>query len=61
MYGFNSFDCLKFILRCTDELLGVNFPKTIWAIYNDLSRGHPKWWFSKGIPTKLALNQIKDL
>ena len=19
----------------------------IWAIYNDLSRGHPKWWFSK--------------
>ena len=19
-----------------------------WAIYNDLSRGHPKWWFSKG-------------
>ena len=20
----------------------------IWAIYNDLSRGHPKWWFSKG-------------
>ena len=18
----------------------------IWAIYNDLSRGHPKWWFS---------------
>ena len=28
----------------------------IWAIYNDLSRGHPKWWFSKGIPSKMALN-----
>ena len=21
-----------------------------WEIYNDLSRGHPKWWFSKGSP-----------
>ena len=20
----------------------------IWAIYNDISRGHPKWWFTKG-------------
>ncbi len=28
----------------------------IWAIYSDLSRGHPKWWFSKGIPPKMALN-----
>ena len=28
----------------------------IWPIYNDLSRGHPKWWFSKGIPPKIALN-----
>ena len=27
-----------------------------WPIYNDLSRGHPKWWFSKGIPPKMALN-----
>ncbi len=26
-----------------------------WAIYNDLSRGHPKWWFSKGIPPQMAL------
>ena len=32
-----------------------------WAIYSDLSRGHPKWWFSKGIPSKMALNQVKDL
>ena len=22
----------------------------IWANYNDVSRGHPKWWFSKGNP-----------
>ena len=29
---------------------------SIWAIYNDLSRGHPKWWFSKGIHPKMALN-----
>ena len=37
----------------------VKFPKythRIWAIYNDLSRGHPKWWFSKGMPPKMALN-----
>ena len=34
----------------------------IWAIYNDLSRGHPKkWWFSKRILQKMALNQVKDL
>ena len=24
----------------------------IWANYTDLSRGHPEWWFSKGIPPK---------
>ena len=28
----------------------------IWAIYNDLSQGHPKWWFSRGILPKMALN-----
>ncbi len=33
------------------------YPKhSIWAIYNDLSRGHPKWWLSKGIHPKMALN-----
>ena len=20
----------------------------VWANYNDVSRGHPKWWFNKG-------------
>ena len=34
---------------------------TIWAKYNDLSRGHLKWWFSKGIPTKIPLIQVKEL
>ena len=43
----------------------------IWANYSDLSRRlvtdlsrghHPKWWFSKGIPPKMAdKNQVKDL
>ena len=33
-----------------------NVKHVIWAIYNDLSRGHPKWWFSKGIHPKMALN-----
>ena len=37
-------------------LVGTNLEPYIWAIYNDLSRGHPKWWFSKGIPPKVALN-----
>ena len=34
----------------------IEMRHTLWAIYNDLSRGHPKWWFSKGIPPKMALN-----
>ena len=29
----------------------------VWSNYSDLSRGHPKWWFSKGIPPKMALNK----
>ena len=24
----------------------------IWANYNDVSRGHPKWWFNKGTSPK---------
>ena len=32
-----------------------------WAIYNDLSRGHPKWCFCKGILPKMGLNSVKDL
>ena len=24
--------------------------KAIWSNYSDLTRPHPKWWFSKGIP-----------
>ncbi len=31
------------------DVVGIGW---FWAIYNDLSRGHPKWWFSKGIPPK---------
>ena len=27
--------------------------RLLWAIYSDLSRGHPRWWFSKGIPPKI--------
>ena len=26
--------------------------RTIWANYNDVSRGHPKWWFNKGTSPK---------
>ena len=29
-----------------------------WANYNDVSRGHPKWWFSKGILPKIPLIQV---
>ena len=36
-------------------------PDFDWAIYSDLSQEHPKWWFRKGIPSKMALNQVKDL
>ncbi len=30
---------------------GLEVPSN-WNICNDLSRGHLKWWFSKGIPPK---------
>ncbi len=30
--------------------------RSIWAIYNGLSRGQLKWWFSKGIPPKSPKN-----
>ena len=41
-----------------DENSGKSYEQMddFWAIYNDLSRGHPKWWFSKGIHPKMALN-----
>ena len=32
-----------------------NESKNIWANYNDLSQGHPKWWFSKLIPAKIIV------
>ena len=31
---------------------------SIWANYNDLSRGHLKWWFRNGIPQKIPLIQV---
>ena len=34
----------------------LNSYSIIWANYNDLSRGHLKWWFSKGIPPKIPDN-----
>ena len=43
----------------TREGLGWNPRCKIWAIYNDLSQGHPKWWFSKGIPPKMALIRLR--
>ncbi len=38
--------------------MGKKLSHRIWAIYNNLFPpvGHPKWWFSKGIPPKMALN-----
>ena len=44
------------IIIWPDLMCGMYVWDSIWAIYNDLSRGHPKWWFSKGIPPKMALN-----
>ncbi len=31
---------------------------SIWKNYSDLSRGHPKWWFSKGSVPKPPLIQV---
>ncbi len=54
----NPIEPFKAVFRGRVSLIQLTL---VWAIYNDLSRGHPKWWFSKGIPPKMALNQIKDL
>ena len=43
--------CLEFRSRNDSNLLRVESQiHHFWANYNDLSRGHLKWWFSKGIP-----------
>ena len=40
-------------LRASDiDMMQQQKTTSIWANYSDLSRGHPKWWFSKGIPPK---------
>ena len=31
---------------------GSHSTNKIWANYNDVSRGHPKWWFNKGTSPK---------
>ena len=33
----------------------------IWANYNDISRGHLKLWFSKGIPPQITLSHSGSL
>ena len=48
--------CDFFLKNKSRVEFGEKRAKWVWAIYNDLSRGHPKWWFSKGIPPKMALN-----
>ena len=32
------------------NMKGVNKKSLFWSNYSDLTRPHPKWWFSKGIP-----------
>ena len=44
------------------QLRPTNQQKTwnrfFWANCSDLSRGHPKWWYTKGIPPKMPLSQV---
>ena len=51
-------NCLFFRMICSPNSKESLKPvrHMIWAIYNDLSRGHPKWWFSKGILPEMVLN-----
>ncbi len=39
-----------------DGMLHLSVEPKTRPIYNDLSRGHSKWWFSKGLPPKMALD-----
>ena len=45
--GNFPWDFLRFLLYSALFWLGTIM---IRANYNDVSRGHPKWWFSKGNP-----------
>ena len=33
---------------CFSSQKSLQFESSIWANYSDLTRPHPKWWFSKG-------------
>ena len=46
-------DCLAFFsVGFTSEFL-LHQEYKIWANYSDLSRSHPKWWFSRGMQPKI--------
>ena len=62
----NSLVKVKMALKCewdewvpkhSYQKISINLI-SIWAIYNDLSQGHLKWWFSKAIPAKNGLTSI---
>ena len=36
------------ILQVAHQKYPPNFTKRSWSNYSDLTRPHPKWWFSKG-------------
>ncbi len=46
-------------LRPTNQQKSWN--RFFWANYSDLSRGHPKWWYTKGIPPQNALKSGFEL
>ena len=46
-------DCNMCIYLYIYIYIYMNIYIYFWANYNDLSRGHPKWWFRIGIPHKI--------
>ena len=41
------------VFHTVQKYLKICIIHTVWAIYSDLTRPHPKWWFSKGNPRLL--------
>ena len=39
-----------FFRRSLQKILPLTSEATVWSNYSDLTRPHPKWWFSKGNP-----------
>ena len=53
-----AFFSLSFLLLEKPDMKNSQIETSIWPNYSDLTRPHPKWWFSKGNP---EVSKVKDI